>query len=138
MNAGKTLFAQIMEFVLAVPILAGSAAYAVTEAFKWWIGLGRELARARGFYAILTIATFLGVALNFTPIDPIKALFWSAVINGVISVPIMAVMMRMAVRQDIMGPFAIKRRLRILGWLATAIMAAAVLAMIGTWGMTDS
>ena len=124
--------------LLAVPILAGSAAYAVAEAFKWRIGLGRELARARGFYAILTIATFLGVTLNFTPIDPIKALFWSAVINGVIAVPIMAVMMRMAVRQDIMGPFVVKRRLRILGWLATTIMAAAVLAMIGTWEMTGS
>ena len=120
--------------LLAVPVLAGSAAYAVAEAFKWDIGLGRRLSEARGFYAILTIATALGVALNFTTIDPIKALFWSAVINGVIAVPIMSVMMLMAVRKDIMGPFVITRRLKILGWLATAAMAVAVLAMLVTWG----
>jgi len=120
--------------LLAVPILAGSAAYAVAEAFKWRIGLGLRLLQARGFYTIVIIATILGVALNFTPIDPIKALFWSAVINGVIAVPIMAVMMLMAVRADIMGPFVITRRLTVLGWLATAIMAIVVLAMLATWG----
>ncbi|WP_301101161.1 divalent metal cation transporter [Propionivibrio sp.] len=93
--------------MLAVPILAGSAAYTVAEAFKWRTGLGLQLLQARGFYAIVIIATALGVALNFTPIDPIKALFWSAVINDVISVPIMVVMMLMAVRADIMGIFVI-------------------------------
>jgi Mn2+/Fe2+ NRAMP family transporter len=82
---------------------------------------------------IVIIATALGVALNFTPIDPIKALFWSAVINGVISVPIMIVMMLMAVRNDIMGEFVITRRLTILGWVATASMAIVVLAMFATW-----
>jgi Mn2+/Fe2+ NRAMP family transporter len=120
--------------LLAVPILAGSAAYAVAEAFRWRIGLGLQLLKARGFYMILTIATLLGVALNFTPIDPIKALFWSAVINGVSAVPIMAVIMLMAVRPDVMGQFVIKRRLRVLGWLATGVMALAVLAMMATWG----
>jgi NRAMP (natural resistance-associated macrophage protein)-like metal ion transporter len=120
--------------LLAVPILGGSAAYAVAEAFEWRVGLGRKLLQARGFYLILTIATLLGVALNFTPIDPIKALFWSAVINGVIAVPIMVVMMLMAARQDIMGQFVVTRRLRILGWLATAVMALAVLGMVATWG----
>jgi NRAMP (natural resistance-associated macrophage protein)-like metal ion transporter len=120
--------------LLAVPILAGSAAYAVAEAFKWRIGLGLQPLQARGFYTIVIIATILGVALNFTPIDPIKALFWSAVINGVIAVPIMAVMMLMAVRADIMGPFVITRRLTVLGWLATATMAIVVLAMLATWG----
>jgi Mn2+/Fe2+ NRAMP family transporter len=119
--------------LLAVPVLAGSAAYAVAEAFRWPIGLGRTLPRAKGFYAILTIATLLGMTLNFTAIDPIKALFWCAVINGVISVPIMVVMMLMAARQDIMGQFVITRRLRFLGWLATAVMALAVLAMAVTW-----
>jgi NRAMP (natural resistance-associated macrophage protein)-like metal ion transporter len=119
--------------LLAVPILAGSAAYAVAEAFEWRIGLGLRLAQARGFYAIVIVATILGVALNFTSIDPIKALFWCAVINGVVAVPIMAVMMRMAVRADIMGQFAITRRLTILGWLATATMAAVVLVMFATW-----
>jgi len=120
--------------LLAVPILAGSAAYAVAEAFKWRIGLGLQLFQARGFYTIVIIATILGVALNFTSIDPIKALFWSAVINGVIAVPIMVVMMLMAVRVDIMGPFVITRRLTVLGWLATAGMAIVVLAMLATWG----
>jgi NRAMP (natural resistance-associated macrophage protein)-like metal ion transporter len=120
--------------LLAVPILAGSAAYAVAESFKWPIGLGLQLLQARGFYTIVIIATVLGVALNFTPIDPIKALFWSAVINGVISVPIMIVMMLMAIRPDIMGEFVITRRLTILGWVATASMALVVLAMFATWG----
>ncbi len=81
---------------------------------------------------ILIIATLLGVALNFTPIDPIKALFWSAVINGVIAVPIMVVIMLMVARPDVMGQFVISPRLRITGWLATAVMALAVLAMAVT------
>ncbi len=119
--------------LLAVPILAGSAAYAVAETFNWHIGLGLQLLQARGFYAILIIATILGVALNFTPVDPIKALFWSAVINGVIAVPIMAVMMLMAVRTDIMGAFIITPRLKVLGWLATLTMAIVVIAMLATW-----
>jgi Mn2+/Fe2+ NRAMP family transporter len=90
--------------------------------------------QARGFYAIVSFATIFGVALNFTPIDPIKALFLSSVINGVVAVPIMVVMMLMAIRSDIMGPFVITRRLKILGWLATAIMAIVVFAMFVTWG----
>ncbi len=119
--------------LLAVPILAGSAAYAVAEAFQWRTGLGLQLLKARGFYTILTVATLMGVALNFTPVDPIKALYWSAVINGVISVPIMAVMMLMAARPDVMGRFDIALRLQVLGWGATAEMALAVLAMLATW-----
>jgi NRAMP (natural resistance-associated macrophage protein)-like metal ion transporter len=119
--------------LLAVPVLAGSAAYAIAESFDWRIGLGRKPLEARGFYMILIIATLLGVALNFTPIDPIKALFWSAVINGVIAVPIMAVIMLMVARPDVMGEFVITPRLRIIGWLATAVMALAVLAMAVTW-----
>lgn len=119
--------------LLAVPVLAGSAAYAIAESFDWRIGLGRKLLEARGFYMILIIATLLGVALNFTPIDPIKALFWSAVINGVIAVPIMVVIMLMGARPDVMGQFVITPGLRITGWLATAVMAFAVLAMAVTW-----
>jgi len=105
----------------------------MAEAFQWRIGLGRPPMKARGFYAILVIATVFGVALNFTPIDPIKALFWSAVINGVIAVPIMAVLMMLAVKPEVMGPFVITRRLRLLGWLATTVMALVVVAMIATW-----
>lgn len=118
--------------LLAVPVLAGSAAYAVAESFSWHIGLGRRPLEARGFYLILIIATLLGVALNFTSIDPIKALFWSAVINGVIAVPIMAVMMLLAARPDVMGQFVVSTRLRILGWIATGVMALAVLGMVIT------
>ena len=116
--------------MLAVPVLAGSAAYAVAESFRWPIGLGLKLMEARGFYAIIVAATAIGVALDFTSIDPVKALIWSAVINGVIAVPIMVVMMLMAVRPEIMGPFVVRRHLWILGWLATGVMALAVAAML--------
>jgi NRAMP (natural resistance-associated macrophage protein)-like metal ion transporter len=115
--------------LLAVPVLAGSAAYAVAECFRWPIGLGLSLAEARGFYCILTVATLLGVAIDFSAVDSIKMLFWAAVVNGVISVPIMVVMMLLAVRPAVMGAFVIGRRLRMLGWFATAVMAAAVIAM---------
>jgi NRAMP (natural resistance-associated macrophage protein)-like metal ion transporter len=118
--------------LLAVPVLAGSAAYAVAESFRWPIGLGLPLLEARGFYAILAAATLIGVAVDFTDIDPIKALIWSAVVNGVIAVPIMAIMMLLAVKPDVMGPFVVKRRLLVLGWISTAVMAAAVIAMFAT------
>jgi NRAMP (natural resistance-associated macrophage protein)-like metal ion transporter len=118
--------------MLAVPVLAGSAAYAVAESRRWPIGLGLPLLEARGFYAILAAATLIGVAVDFTDIDPIKALLWSAVVNGVIAVPIMAVMMLLAVKPDVMGPFVVGRRLRVLGWISTAVMAAAVVAMLAT------
>ena len=116
--------------MLAVPVLAGSAAYAVAESMKWPIGHGLKPLEAKGFYGIITVATLLGVALDFTPIDPFKALYWAAILNGVIAVPIMAVMMRMAVRPDIMGPFVIRRPLQRLGWFATLLMGGAVVAML--------
>lgn len=115
--------------LLAIPVLAGSAAYAMAGAFHWRDSLELKPKAAKGFYGIITISTLIGVGLCFTPIDPIKALFWSAVINGVISVPIMAVMMLMAARSDIMGKFVISFRLKLLGWLCTAAMAIAVGAM---------
>lgn len=120
--------------LLAVPVLAGSAAYAVAETFDWRIGLGRRPAQARGFYAIIAIATLLGVALNFTPVDPIKALFWSAVINGVIAVPVMVIVMLLSARTEVMGRFVVTGPLRLLGWAATVVMGAAVTVMIATWG----
>jgi Mn2+/Fe2+ NRAMP family transporter len=119
--------------MLAVPVLAGSAAYAVADSFEWRQGLDRKWYEARRFYALITLATLGGVALDFSSIDPIKALIWSAVINGVIAVPIMAVMMLMAVRPELMGPFVIKRRLQVLGWVATAVMLVAVVAMVVLW-----
>jgi NRAMP (natural resistance-associated macrophage protein)-like metal ion transporter len=115
--------------LLAVPVLAGSTAYALAETFRWRLGLARTWREAPGFYGVLSLATLLGVGIGFTHIDPIKALFWSAVINGVIAVPIMAVMMLMATRRDIMGPFTAKRRTKILGWIGVIVMAAAVFAM---------
>jgi NRAMP (natural resistance-associated macrophage protein)-like metal ion transporter len=127
-----TLFAAgiIGTGLLAIPVLAGSAAYAVAEAMQWPIGLGREPLEAKGFYGIITLATLLGASIDFTDVDPIKALIGSAVLNGVIAVPIMALMMRMAVRPDIMGAFTITPRLQRLGWVATALMAIAVAAML--------
>jgi NRAMP (natural resistance-associated macrophage protein)-like metal ion transporter len=118
--------------MLAVPVLAGSAAYAVSESFDWQAGMDRKLPEAWGFYGIIGIATLGGVALNFTRLDPVRALLWSAEINGIIAVPIMAVMMILASRQDIMGAFVIRPRLRRLGWAATAVMGITVVAMIGT------
>ena len=116
--------------LLAIPVLAGSSAYAMAGAFRWKNSLERVPMDAKRFYGIIAISTLIGIALGFTHIDPIKALYWSAVINGVISVPIMAVMMLMAVRPDIMGQFVITTRLKLVGWLATLMMAAAVLAMV--------
>jgi NRAMP (natural resistance-associated macrophage protein)-like metal ion transporter len=115
--------------LLAVPILAGSAAYAVAETFGWPIGLGLTLAEARGFYAIVAAATVLGVAIDFSGIDSIKALIVAAILNGIVSVPIMAIVMLLASQPAVMGPFTVGPRLRRLGWLATAVMAAAVVAM---------
>jgi NRAMP (natural resistance-associated macrophage protein)-like metal ion transporter len=118
--------------LLAIPVLAGSSAYAMAGAFKWKNSLERAPMKAQHFYGTIAASTIIGIVLGFTSIDPIKALYWSAVINGVISVPIMAVMMLMASRPKIMGQFVISARLKILGWLATLMMAAAVCAMFWT------
>jgi len=118
--------------MLAVPVLAGSAAYAVSESFEWQSGMDMKVHEALEFYGIIAIATAGGVALNFTHLDPMRALVWSAEINGVIAVPIMAIMMLLASREDIMGRFVIRPKLRGLGWSATAVMAVTVVAMIAT------
>jgi len=99
--------------LLAVPVLAGSAAYAIGEARRWPVGL----------------ATMVGAALNFSPINPIKALYWSAVINGVVAVPVMVAMMHMTANPKVMGKFPVHDGLRLVGWMATAVMAAAAIAM---------
>lgn len=118
--------------LLAVPVLAGSAAYAVGEARGWNVGLDQKPKRAKAFYGTIVAATAIGGLMNFTPIDPIKALVWSAVINGIVSVPVMAVMMLVSCRQSVMGEFCIGRGLRWIGWLATLVMAVAVVAMVIT------
>ncbi len=115
--------------LLAVPVMAGSAAYAVAECFGWREGLSRKPKQAAGFYAVVALATAGGVALTFFGVDPIQALFWSAVINGVVSAPIMVVMMLLAANAKIMGRFTISLGLKITGWMATAVMAAAAVGM---------
>ena len=118
--------------LLAIPVLAGSSAYAMSGAFKWKNSLEYAPLKAKGFYGIIVLSTLIGVAVGFTSINPIKALYWSAVVNGVISVPIMVVMMLMAVQPKIMGRFILTPRLKALGWLATLMMALAVGAMFWT------
>jgi NRAMP (natural resistance-associated macrophage protein)-like metal ion transporter len=116
--------------LLAVPVLAGSAAYALAEARKWPDGLARKPHKAKAFYATIAVATLIGVLINFSPVSPIKALYWSAVINGVAAVPIMAMMMHMTANKRVMGDFPVSDGLRVVGWGATAVMAVAVAAML--------
>lgn len=118
--------------LLAVPVLAGSAAYAVGEARRWPVGLDCRPKRAKAFYATIVAATAIGALMNFTPIDPIRALVLAAMINGIVSVPVMAVMMLISTRKSVMGVFKIHGAVLWLGWLATAVMAAAVVALIAT------
>ncbi len=127
-----TLFAAgiIGTGMLAVPVLAASSGYAVADALQWRSGLDNHWLEARGFYAVIGLGTAIGTLLNFTRLDPIKALVWSAVVNGVIAVPIMAVMMWLGTRRDLLGDYTLSGRHRALGWFATAVMALAVVAMI--------
>jgi len=120
--------------ILALPVLAGSAAFAVGEVFGWRVGLASKPSRAKKFYSVIAIATLAGALLNFTPLDPVKALFWSAVINGVVAVPVMVMIMLLAAKPAVMGQFAISGALKIMGWISTAAMAAAAIAMFATWG----
>ena len=110
--------------MLAVPVLAGSAAYAVSEVFRWTEGLDRKPREAKAFYATIAATTLIGAGLNFTPLDPIKALYWSAVVNGVLAAPLMAVMMLIAQNPRIMGRLTLPGPMVFGGWLATAVMAA--------------
>ena len=120
--------------LLAIPVLAGSAAYAVAETQGWKEGLSHKVLEAKGFYAIIGLAVAGGVALSFSPIDPIKALVWSAIVNGVTAVPIMAVTMIVSVRKDLMGEYPATWLQRIFGWLATAVMGAAAVGMVALGG----
>jgi Mn2+/Fe2+ NRAMP family transporter len=115
--------------LLALPVLAGSAAYAVSESFGWRMGLEHEPWEAPGFYAIIVAGMVLALGVVFSPIDPIKALFWSAVVNGVIAVPIMAGMMYVGSRPKEMGAYTATLSQKVFGWIATAVMAAAAIAM---------
>ena len=118
--------------LIAIPVLAGSSAYALAEALELPIGLERKLHRAKGFYAILAVATLLGVALNVIGMNPIKALFWSAVINGVAAVPIMIVMMLMTTNKKITGGLKLPTPQKVIGWIATGVMFAVAASMLAT------
>jgi Mn2+/Fe2+ NRAMP family transporter len=120
---------------LAVPVLAGSAAYAIGEALRWPVGLARRPKEARAFYSALVLATIIGTAINFLPIDPIKALYWSAVINGVMVAPIIAGMMLLASSRRVMGEFTLSAPLKFLGWLCAAVMALCVVGLFVTMVM---
>jgi NRAMP (natural resistance-associated macrophage protein)-like metal ion transporter len=109
--------------MLAVPVLAGSAAYAVSEVFGWTEGLDRRPREAKAFYTTIAVATLAGVALNFIGLDPFKALYWSAVVNGVLAAPVMAVMMVIAMNRRIMGRLTLPRPMLVGGWVATFVMA---------------
>jgi NRAMP (natural resistance-associated macrophage protein)-like metal ion transporter len=113
--------------LLAAPVLAGSAAYGVSEAFRWTEGLDRRPREAKAFYATIAVATLGGVGLSFIGLDPIKALYWSAVVNGVLAAPLMAVMMVIAMNPRIMGRLTLPRPMLVGGWLATFVMALTTL-----------
>jgi Mn2+/Fe2+ NRAMP family transporter len=115
--------------LLALPVLAGSAAYALSEALGWTEGLERTLDQARGFYGVIGAAFTAGIVLDFSRVDPIKALFWAAVVNGVIAVPLMFIIMLLATRRSIMRQFVVRRGQRWLGWIATVIMAIVSVTM---------
>jgi len=115
--------------LLAVPVLAGSAAYGVAETMQWKWGLERKPASAVRFYAVIAVATLAGVAMNFADINPMKALYWTSVINGVIAMPILAAVMLVASRRSVMGPLVVSGRLKLLGWTATAVMAGCAVCM---------
>ncbi len=119
--------------LLAIPVLAGSCAYALGEALDWPTGLDRLPLDARAFYGTIMAATLVGILFNFVGLDPVKALFWSAVINGVVAVPLMVVIMIMAMAPRVMGPFVLPRWLSVLGWLCTAVMTVSVAIMFATW-----
>ena len=116
--------------LLAIPVLAGSAAYAIGEGRRWPVGLARKPREAAAFYSVLALSAGIGIALNFTPISPISALYWSAVINGVLAVPVMILLMTLSRRRDVMSRFVVRGLLYWLGWASTGVMAVCVIAMI--------
>ena len=116
--------------LIGVPVLAGSGAYALAEAVGWKEGLERKATDARGFYGVIAVSTLVGLVIQYSPIDPMRALFWSAVINGVVAVPLMVVIIVLVSRKSVMGAFTASRPIVILGWCATAVMGAAAVRML--------
>lgn len=120
--------------LLAIPVLAGSTAYAIGEGRKWRVGLSRKPGQAAAFYWVLVVSGGLGIALNFVPIDPIKALYWSAVVNGVLAAPVMVMLMLLVHRRKVMGDLVIRGWLYWLGWSSTAAMALCTVGMAFSFG----
>lgn len=119
--------------LLAIPVLAGSAAYAVGELMQWHVSLESRPREAKGFYLVLAVAMLTGLALDFVGIDPIRALVWSAVINGVVAAPVMVMIMLLAGNRRVVADFALPAPLRIVGWLATGVMVATTIGMFASW-----
>jgi Mn2+/Fe2+ NRAMP family transporter len=115
--------------LIGVPVLASSAGYALCEAMGWHWGLERKATDARGFYGVIAVSVLAGLLIQYSPISPMKALFWSAVINGVVAVPLMVVIILLVSRRAVMGAYTASRSLIILGWIATAVMGAAAVRM---------
>src|SRR5450830_1781483 len=116
--------------LIGVPVLAGSAAYALSEAMSWKWGLERDATDARGFYGVIVVSVLAGLIIQYSPISPMKALFWSAVINGVVAVPLMIVIILLASNKLVMGAFTASRPIIILGWITTVVMGLAALCML--------
>ncbi|HEX5461093.1 MAG TPA: divalent metal cation transporter [Steroidobacteraceae bacterium] len=116
--------------LLSVPVLAGSAAYALGETMRWKVGLSRTPVQAKAFYSTIVTATLLGAVLNVMRINPMKALLWAAVLNGIVAVPVLIMVMLLGARADVMGKFRISTRLRVWGWIATAVMTIASAAFL--------
>lgn len=116
--------------LIGVPVLAGSAAYALAEAMGWKSGLERSPKNARGFYAVIAISVLAGLVIQYSPISPMKALFWSAVINGVVAVPLIVVIILIASSKSVMGAFASSRAIVVLGWIGAAVMGLAAVLML--------
>jgi len=116
--------------LIGVPVLAGSAAYALAEAMDWQSGLERKPKSARGFYGVIAVSVLAGLVIQYSPISPMKALFWSAVINGVVAVPLMVVIILIASRKSVMGAFTSSRSIVTLGWIGAAIMGLAAVLML--------
>jgi Mn2+/Fe2+ NRAMP family transporter len=119
---------------LAVPILTGSGAYAVSQAFGWRYGLDERPARTRQFYGVIAVSTLVGMAINFTRINPITALFWTGVINGFLTPPLLVIVMLVANNPKVMGRWVNDRWANILGWATVLVMTAAAVALVLTWG----
>jgi Mn2+/Fe2+ NRAMP family transporter len=111
--------------------LAGRFAFTLF-ARRWPVGLARAPHRAKAFYGTIAAATVAGALIKLSPLDPVKALFWSAVVNGVVAVPVMAMTMVLGTKCDVMGEFTISRPLKLVGWIATAVMLAAALGIFAT------